>query len=443
MDGINCIPENTCDIERLTHLQIRRHIEKSPAVILPLGGCEPFGGAGEVGAESACVLEVARELSQRCKILVAPLIPLGCSSPFIAFSGAAGVKPRTFVNMLCEVLNAYVFQGISRIFLVSAAPFNREPAAEALRRVEEKHRGAVKTAFFDLNTVLCGDGGRDFDRDDGLILSVLSYIRHKSNGIDGIPNAILDDAPCMGGRPRQPEIAGINVKNVDPNQYKTWKRRGRDPQKFRAICPDGLILSPDNNEITPACGKEYFDRIVNAIHEKIKFVTARVALSLGSNLGDRASFISSMERMLRGILLDVRVSPLMETEPVGVDGPQPPYLNRVITGYFSGSPRMLLVLCQTFESELGRTRESPRGPRTADIDILLFDDLRVDDVSARPHTLVIPHPELLNRRFCLEGLAAIDPGITVPLSGGGRTVGELCENMDAKVAAQNVSLIVD
>ena len=231
-------------IERLTHRQVRQHIEKSPAVIVPLGGCEPFGGAGELGAGSVCAYAVAGELSKRCGVLTAPLIPFGCSTPYIAFSGAAGVKPRTFVNMLCEILHGYVFQGVARIILVSAAPFNREPAAEALRRLGVKYPG-VKTAFFDINTVLPDDKDIDFDRDDGLLLSILSYIRQK----------------CAGDN--------IVAKLVDKGQYKTWRRRGRDPQKFRAICPDGLILSPDAG-ITIDRGREYFDGIVNAISEKIK-----------------------------------------------------------------------------------------------------------------------------------------------------------------------------
>jgi creatinine amidohydrolase/Fe(II)-dependent formamide hydrolase-like protein len=187
---------------------------------------------------------------------MAPLIPFGCSTPFISFPGAAGVKPRTFVNMLCEILHAYVFQGVNRIFLVSTAPFNRAPAAEALRRMEIKYRG-IKTAFFDINTLLRDNVGVDFDRDDGLILSILSYIRQKQP--DDAGGRVNGDI-CGAARPRPPAAA----------QYKTWKKRGKDPQKFKAICPDGLILSPDNDDISAERGRDCFNRITGIIHEKIK-----------------------------------------------------------------------------------------------------------------------------------------------------------------------------
>ena len=162
-----------------------------------------------------------------------------------------------------------------------------------------------------------------------------------------------------------------------------------------------------------------------------------VAMSLGSNLGDRESSIDSMERQLRLILDDAQSSCLMETEPVGVGGPQPPYLNRILTGYYEGYPTLLLAASLYVEGVCGRVREAPKGPRTADVDILLFGDQEVNE-KVMAWTLVIPHPELLNRRFCLEGLARIDPLIVVPGPGGGRTVGELLKNMPAGVAAQNV-----
>jgi creatinine amidohydrolase/Fe(II)-dependent formamide hydrolase-like protein len=250
---------DTYAVEGLTHRQASRCIESVRAIIVPLGGCEPFGSAGELGAGSVCVEAVAGELSARCRILSAPLIPFGCSMPFISFTGAAGVKPRTFVNMLCEILHAYVFQGVDRIFLVSAAPFNKEPVTEVLRRMGAKYP-KVKTAFFDINTVLRGGKGADFDRDDELILSVSAYLR----GIQRGESSGVDAETADGG---------VALDRVPPSQtfkeqYRVWKRRGRDPQKFRKICPDGLLLSPDM-EISPKQGQIYFERITDAIQKKI------------------------------------------------------------------------------------------------------------------------------------------------------------------------------
>lgn len=142
---------------------------------------------------------------------------------------------------------------------------------------------------------------------------------------------------------------------------------------------------------------------------------------------------------MRLILIDARVSGLMETEPIGVAAPHPPYLNKIIAGQYGGAPRQLLESCLSIESRLNRTRDpnAPKAPRTADVDILLFGDVEV----SAPNVLIIPHPEIRNRRFCLEGLMSIGPSILVPMSGRLLSIKELYENMSADVAAQNVSLV--
>ena len=162
------------------------------------------------------------------------------------------------------------------------------------------------------------------------------------------------------------------------------------------------------------------------------------ALSLGSNLGDRLFHIESMERALRPIFVDgsFRSSRLMETEPVGVSAAgQPAYLNKIVAGHYGGDAYELLNQCLSIETDLGRTRPTPKAPRTADADILLFGDAEIND----PPRLIVPHPELINRRFCLEGLTDIDPLIRIRTAGRTLTVGELRENMGADVAAQKVS----
>jgi 2-amino-4-hydroxy-6-hydroxymethyldihydropteridine diphosphokinase len=163
----------------------------------------------------------------------------------------------------------------------------------------------------------------------------------------------------------------------------------------------------------------------------------QVALSLGSNIGDRRFYIDAMEAELRKILVDVRVSRLMETAPVGVGAGHGKYLNRVVVGRYGGDAFGLLGECLAIESRLGRERVGHKAPRTADVDILLFGE---ESINAPPE-LVVPHPELLNRRFCLDGLTDIDPSIMVPVSGARRAVGGLRENMGTAVAAQNVFFV--
>lgn len=133
-------------------------------------------------------------------------------------------------------------------------------------------------------------------------------------------------------------------------------------------------------------------------------------LGLGSNLGDRMEHLQSAVDALQGdrrVRVDA-VSSLYETEPVG--GPeQGPYLNAVVRVATRLSPRALLRACQQVERRLGRVRDQRWGPRTIDVDILLYGKRVVHRRSLR-----IPHPRLDQRAFALVPLLEVAPGLRLP-----------------------------
>jgi len=137
----------------------------------------------------------------------------------------------------------------------------------------------------------------------------------------------------------------------------------------------------------------------------------RAYIGLGSNLGDRERMLWSALHMLAfSPEVDVvAVSSFRETDPVDyVD--QPLFLNAAAAVETELGPRELLGLLLDVERELGRTREGPRfGPRTIDLDLLLFGDEVVDEPG-----LTVPHPRLHERAFALEPLAELDPDLAVP-----------------------------
>lgn len=228
-------------IEDLTHEDIRGRIAKHPVMVIPLGGCEPFGLAGGMGVENVCAFKVAHDAASRAGALVAPVIPFGCSAPFTAFPGSAGVKPRTYTNMLCEIIRAYIYQGIKKVFLVSAAPFNKEPALEAVRRLSKAYP-EVTAAFYDINTLV--ENNIDCDRNDGALLSLYIYLY--TNNFLTINGDIDEDHA------------------YDGDKYNAWKRRGRDPGKFRKLCPDGLLLSGSAG-VSGDRGAEIFDYLLDML----------------------------------------------------------------------------------------------------------------------------------------------------------------------------------
>jgi len=138
-------------------------------------------------------------------------------------------------------------------------------------------------------------------------------------------------------------------------------------------------------------------------------VKKTVYLSLGSNLGDRATNLRTAIEHLGELGAVVGRSSLYETEPVEMER-QPWFLNCVVTIETELMPKQFLARTITIEQKMGRRRTQPKGPRTIDIDILLFGG-SVVDTSA----LTIPHPAMHERRFVLEPLAEIAPELRHPV----------------------------
>jgi 2-amino-4-hydroxy-6-hydroxymethyldihydropteridine diphosphokinase len=137
----------------------------------------------------------------------------------------------------------------------------------------------------------------------------------------------------------------------------------------------------------------------------------RVYVGLGANLGDRERTLRSAVDALdaeEGIEV-VGVSALRETEPVGV-GEQPRFLNGVAAVDTTLAAREFLDHLLTLERRFGRVRVSgEHSPRTLDLDLLLYGDKTFDEPG-----LTVPHPRLHDRRFVLEPLAELAPGLVVP-----------------------------
>jgi len=136
-------------------------------------------------------------------------------------------------------------------------------------------------------------------------------------------------------------------------------------------------------------------------------------IGLGANLGDREATIRRAVAALDGVpgrSRFLRVSTLRETDPVGLVD-QPRFLNGVALIATELSARELLGYLLEVELALGRDRASvpPGGPRTIDLDLLLYGDEIIEEPGLR-----VPHPRLHERRFVLEPLAELAPGLEIP-----------------------------
>jgi 2-amino-4-hydroxy-6-hydroxymethyldihydropteridine diphosphokinase len=145
-----------------------------------------------------------------------------------------------------------------------------------------------------------------------------------------------------------------------------------------------------------------------------------IYVGLGSNLGDREATLRAAVAALAatpGVDL-AAVSALTETDPVGIVD-QPRFLNGVAALRTELEPRRVLDLLLALEARFGRDRAAapPGGPRTLDLDLLLYDGREIDEPGLR-----IPHPRLHERGFVLEPLAELDPGLEVPGKGRVQTL---------------------
>jgi 2-amino-4-hydroxy-6-hydroxymethyldihydropteridine diphosphokinase len=155
-------------------------------------------------------------------------------------------------------------------------------------------------------------------------------------------------------------------------------------------------------------------------------VRRRIAVAIGSNLGDRQAAVAFAVNRLRPLLTNFRISAPIETAPEGSGlEAQPLYLNAAVTGETDLPARVLLDALLDIEREYGRERPYPGAPRTLDLDLVLAGDDVLDEAG-----LIVPHPRFRTRLFVLAPLAEVGGELTDPVSG--QTVGELLQALREK-----------
>lgn len=157
--------------------------------------------------------------------------------------------------------------------------------------------------------------------------------------------------------------------------------------------------------------------------DQIPAVPVEAVLALGANLGDPAATLDQAVQDLAAQpgLEITGTSPRAVTAAVGGPEGQPDYLNQVLTVSTTLSPRGLLHACQAVEQAHGRTREVRWGPRTLDVDVIVYGELTQEDP-----VLTLPHPRAQERAFVLAPWSWLDPQARLR----GRSVAELAAQAD-------------
>jgi 2-amino-4-hydroxy-6-hydroxymethyldihydropteridine diphosphokinase len=192
----------------------------------------------------------------------------------------------------------------------------------------------------------------------------------------------------------------------------------------------GWESNESRNQCRPQPGLFFGDALPQS--ETGKWIMHKlVYLSLGSNVGDRATNLNTAIEHLRALGEVAAVSSFYETEPVEFAA-QPWFLNCVVKLDTEKMPKQLLSGVLAIEKEMGRKREKKKGPRSIDIDILLFGNSIIDTKG-----LTVPHPAMHERRFVLEPLGEIAPEARHPVFK--RTARELRDALPKGQAVKRLS----
>jgi 2-amino-4-hydroxy-6-hydroxymethyldihydropteridine diphosphokinase len=163
-------------------------------------------------------------------------------------------------------------------------------------------------------------------------------------------------------------------------------------------------------------------------------MTNKVYIGLGSNIGDRAqNLYLALQKLNQHVSLQVKeVSSIYETEPIGYTE-QPKFLNMVSLVLTTCQPSELLAIMNQIEIESGRERKIRWGPRTIDLDILLYNQENI-----QTEHLFIPHPRMLERAFVMLPLYELNKTIQIPLTNDsiGRIVQQLPDKKGVRIWKQ-------
>lgn len=236
-------------LSHLTFQEIEKELLRLPALILPLGGCEPYGACGSLGAATACAEALATALSEKSDTLYAPALPFGCSTAYGAFGGTAGVKPRTLTNILCEAIRRWHAQGFRTIIIIDCLFDNYEAAEAAVLRLKNTNPG-LKIIYFSLQ------------RDERVRAFIERHIREKEPGRTEF--GLLSLAAFIDRTLARPAGKKDVTAAADAKTYVTWRKRSADPQQFRKFFPE-CSSSNAARRFDHKFGRELFDYILQLL----------------------------------------------------------------------------------------------------------------------------------------------------------------------------------
>ncbi len=241
----------------LTFRQVEEIMIRRPSLIFPVGSIEPAGDRIALGAINTCCDLIARALSERLQVFVAPLLAYGDSYPFKSFGGSAGIRRKTCSNVVVECCNCWISQGFKSIMILTLSMDGRKWTGTAAKRLGTGgSRGEVRFCSLQDEESFrsyCGkrSGIDEQGRSEWGIGALISYLKPEMLG------------SLEGGERSIPERP----------VFTRWHRRGRDPQKLRKMTASAT-LSPSPVTGGFESGRELFMHVLDFLdREYSSFLT--------------------------------------------------------------------------------------------------------------------------------------------------------------------------
>lgn len=234
----------------MTFREVEESIAKKSCVILPLGGLEPVGDFGVLGLVQYVMVAISNCVSERCDMLLAPVLSYGKTSAYRSFGGCIGIKKNIFESVLRGFIDDCVAWGTKRVFILDGTFDSFESVALTINKMSKKRKHAqINMHAYNwqregmIRSFLAKNlEGKELGRSEFGLLSIASYI-----------NPSLIKKNDFQNR--------VSRSIFDRGVYKTWLKRGMDPEKFRKLSSD-CRTSDIDQEPDPEFGKKLLEYIV-------------------------------------------------------------------------------------------------------------------------------------------------------------------------------------
>lgn len=236
-------------IPGMSFTMVEEQIRKATPLLLPVATLAPYGQA-PLEAEFVCCCALADAVAASKDLLIAPPLMYGYAEPFRAFGGCAGVKEATFEKMIAEAVRHYLLQGIQQVVVLNGACFGEQAIERGLRRASRGRDSVIASVISwqflpELRRMTASRiSGSQMIRDEYLVRALYAF--HKG---------------AMA-----PKESDKGLGNTDA--LHSWCKRGRDPEKLRAIAPSGRMYEDAS---TPEIDspRELFDAAAGAIAKRV------------------------------------------------------------------------------------------------------------------------------------------------------------------------------